>query len=131
VRSEWNSDTGRQERDTVDSLALTTGQDGRGQATFAAPSRPGSYRIVARAASGDRTVTDEQWLWVPGAADTTSETGQQSLELVSDKGTYAPGDVARLALRGDRPAPQVLLTKEARTLTWHAVRAAAADGTFD
>src|SRR5690606_96168 len=29
------------------------------------------------------------------------------------------------------PVPLVLLTKEARTLTWHAVRAADADGTFE
>jgi uncharacterized protein YfaS (alpha-2-macroglobulin family) len=131
VRSEWNSDTGTQQREVVHSLVLTTGQDGRGQATFDAPSRPGSYRIVSRAASGDRTVTDEHWLWVPGASESTYESGEQSLELVSDKGTYAPGDVARIALRGDRPSPQVLLTKEARTLTWHAVRAAGADGTFE
>lgn len=131
VRSEWNSDTGEQEREVVDTFALTTGQDGRGQATFNAPSRPGSYRIVSRAASGDRTVTDEHWLWVPGASESTYDSGEQSLELVSDKGTYAPGDVARIAVRGDRPAPQVLLTKEARTVTWHAVRAAAADGTFE
>ncbi len=131
VRSEWNSETGQQEREVVDRHSLRTGDDGRGAAQLVAPTRPGSYRVVSRAVSGDRTVSDEQWLWVPGADEVTYDSAEQSVELIADKGTYAPGDVARLALRGDRPATQVLLTKEARTLTWHAVQHADADGTFE
>src|SRR5690606_31693177 len=112
-------------------VSVTTGPDGRGEATLPAPSRPGSYRIASRAASGNRTVSDETWLWVPGAGDSTYESSDQSVELVTDKGSYVPGDVARIALRGTRPQTQVLLTKEARTLTWHDVRDASPDGTFD
>lgn len=131
VRSEWNSDAGRRERELVSTTTLTTSDDGRGETELVAPTRAGSYRVVSRAVSGDRTVTDEQWLWVPGEDSRRYESSDESLELITDKGTYAPGEVARLALRGHRPAARVLLTKEARTLTWHEVKAATEDGTFE
>lgn len=131
VRTEWNSDAGRLERDVMATSTLTTGADGRGTLTAAAPARAGSYRVVVRATSGDRNVTDESWLYVPGDEEPTYESSDRSLELIADRGSYAPGDTARVAVRGERPPTRVLVTKEARTLTWYAVRDAAADGTFE
>ncbi len=131
VRTEWNSDAGRLDREVVSSTQAVTGTDGRATSEVTAPSRPGSYRVVTSAASGGRTVTDEQWLWVPGEDQFTYESNEQAVELVADRTTYAPGDVARLAVRGDRPPARILVTKEARTLSWYTVREADADGTFD
>jgi len=131
ARTEWNADAGRLDREVVATATLTTGEDGRGQTTIQAPDRAGSYQVESHAMSGDRRVSHEQYIWVPGADEPTFESATRSLELIADKATYAPGDVARIAIRGDRPTVRVLLTKEARTLTWHAVREASGDGTFD
>lgn len=130
VRTEWNSDTGRLEREVAATTTATTNAEGRVASDVTAPARPGSYRIVTSASSGDRTVTDEQWLWVPGD-EVTYDSDTQSFELIADSASYAPGDIARLAVRGERPPARMLVTKEARTLTWYTVYEAAADGTFE
>ena len=81
--------------------------------------------------SGDREVTDNAYVWVPGTDDDlTSATASRS-SSIADKASYAPGDTAKVAVRGASPTTPVLVTKEARTLTWYDVRQPAANGVFD
>ncbi len=131
VRTEWDPDAQEQRREVMATGRVTTGADGRAAWETKAPASPGSYLIVARAMSGDREVTDDAYVWVPGAAEDTEEVDSESVELVTDKGTYAPGDTARVAVRGAAPVTPVLVTKEARTLTWFDLRQPAGDGVYD
>ena len=131
VRTEWDSNAQEQRREVLVSDTTTTGADGRASWQTTAPSSPGSYLIEARAMSGTRAVTDNAYLWVPGATEETDASGSESIELLSDKSTYAPGETAKVAVRGAAPTTPVLLTKEARTLTWYDVRQPSSDGTFD
>ncbi|WP_157899252.1 alpha-2-macroglobulin family protein [Luteitalea pratensis] len=131
VRTEWDSNTQQQRREVLTSGNTTTGADGRATWQTRAPESPGSYLLEARAMSGTRAVIDNAYLWVPGATEETYTSGGEVIELVTDKSTYAPGDTAKVAVRGVAPATPVLLTKEARTLTWYDLRQPSSDGTFD
>lgn len=99
--------------------------DAEGVATWkvALPREPGSYEVVAQASSEGRVVSDSAWAWVPGRADGTDMAeGDRELELVPDKKTYRPGDVARLNIRGgDVAARAILLTKEGQHVSWKRV----------
>lgn len=108
----------------------TTDADGRATAAMVLPSnQSGSFRVTVRAASGDREVTGQAWLWVPGPQDDSMlESGDRYLELLADKKTYQPGDVARLIVRGDTVSGPILVTKEGQQILWSGVlRPAAAD----
>lgn len=131
VRTEWDDAASEQRREVVASGSTTTGADGRAAWQAQVPASPGSYLLIARAMSGGREVSDTAYVWVPGRGDETFEQSSESIELVTDKGTYAPGDVARVAVRGTPPGTPVLVTKEARTLTWYDVRPPSPDGVFD
>lgn len=131
VRSEWDFDAQEQKRDVLVTATVRTDADGRASWQTPAPATGGSFLLVARAMSGNREVTDDSFVWVPGASDETYEQSSESIELITDKGTYAVGDTARVAVRGPAPTTPVLLTKEARTLTWYDVRQPTADGVFD
>jgi alpha-2-macroglobulin len=107
--------------------ASTTAADGTATVSLALPAEPGSYRVRATAPSGEREVADETWLWVPGDA-TIADEGDRYLELMADKRAYAPGETARLVVRGEPVSGPVLITKEGQHVTWHRViRASAAD----
>ena len=54
----------------VGQQTVTTGADGTANAALTLPSQPGSFRIRAIAASNDREIVGETWLWVPGGDDT-------------------------------------------------------------
>ncbi|MCC6164474.1 MAG: hypothetical protein IT182_14080 [Acidobacteria bacterium] len=131
VRTEWDWSAQEQRREVITTGTATTGRDGRASWETKAPASPGSYLIEARAMSGDREVADNTYIWIPGATDQTYESDSESFELIADKATYAPGDTARIAVRGTAPSTPVLLTKEARTLTWYDVRQPTTDGVFD
>jgi uncharacterized protein YfaS (alpha-2-macroglobulin family) len=131
VRVSWDEDSGEQKREVITSGKVTTAADGRATWDTRAPAAGGSYRLEARALSGDRQVTDDSFVWVPGATDDVFENDSESIELVTDKSTYAPGETAKVAVRGTAPDVPVLITKEARTLTWYDLRQPSADGVFD
>ncbi|HTU99635.1 MAG TPA: MG2 domain-containing protein, partial [Luteitalea sp.] len=131
VHTQWDSDSGEQKRQVMASTTVTTSADGRVGWTTKAPATSGSYLIVARAMSGQREVSDDTYVWIPGSDESTYEETSESIELVSDKGTYAVGDTARIAVRGAAPVTPVLITKEARTLTWYDLRQPRPDGVFD
>ena len=131
VRTEWDEHASAQRREVIASGQVTTGADGRAVWQAQVPAASGSYLLVARALSGDREVSDTSYVWVPGRGEDAFEESSESFELIVDRSSYAPGDVAKVAVRGAPPATPVLLTKEARTLTWYDVRQPSADGVFD
>jgi uncharacterized protein YfaS (alpha-2-macroglobulin family) len=105
----------------VGQASATTDADGRATATLTLPDQTGSFRIRASAQSGDRTVTDTAWLWVPGASDDTFDSDERYLELLADRRNYQPGDSARLIVRGETVTGPVLVSKEGQHVSWYRV----------
>jgi uncharacterized protein YfaS (alpha-2-macroglobulin family) len=103
---------------TVATQTVTTDAAGRGTVTLTLPSRTGTYRARATATSGERTIQDDVWLWVPGPTEYHTDTGDRYLELMADKKTYQPGDAATLIVRGETVIGPVLVTKEGQHVSW-------------
>jgi alpha-2-macroglobulin len=101
--------------------SATTGPDGHATAGFQLPNLTGTYRIRVSAPSAERTVQDAVWLWVPGPAETTDDTGDRYLELMADRRSYAVGESARLIVRGETITGPVLVTKEGQHVSWYRV----------
>lgn len=113
----------------VMSTSAVTGADGRATAAVTLPAGgTGSFRVTVTAPSEGRAVVGQAWLWVPGPEQTDALDGDRYVELLADRRTYAPGDVARFIVRGDTPSGPVLVTKEGQHVLWHRVlRPAATD----
>jgi hypothetical protein len=81
------------------SADVTTDQ--RGTASASVPvDQSGSAEVLASSTTPEnRTVIDETWLWVFGSneADWFSNSAQ-SVQIVTDKKTYSPGDTAHLSI---------------------------------
>ena len=70
----------------------------------------------------DREIKTETWIWVPGASpEQEFSEGDRYLELIADKRSYAPGETARLVVRGEPVSGPILVTKEGQHVTWHTV----------
>lgn len=104
----------------ITSTSVTTGADGAAAARLELPNRTGTFRVRVSAPSGDRTVEDFAWLWVPGPSEAT-DTGDRYLELMADRKSYQPGESARLIVRGDTITGPVLVTKEGQHVSWYRV----------
>lgn len=93
----WSN--GKTETTEGGSTDVTT--DGRGQAHASIPvSQSGSAEVDASSITPEnRTVLDSTWLWVFGGneADWLSG-GSRSVQIISDKKSYAPGDTAHLSI---------------------------------
>jgi uncharacterized protein YfaS (alpha-2-macroglobulin family) len=96
----------------------TTDANGRASTSFTLPNRTGSFRVRAVAPSGDRMVSDLVFLWVPGPGESTDDTGDRYLELLSDKKSYQPGESATLIVRGETVIGPVLVSKEGQHVSW-------------
>ena len=105
----------------VGRASATTDADGRAAATLTLPNLTGSFKIRASDQSGDRTVTDQTWLWVPGPGTSTDEEGDRYLELIADRKNYQPGDSAKLVVRGETVTGPVLVSKEGQHVSWYRV----------
>jgi uncharacterized protein YfaS (alpha-2-macroglobulin family) len=97
----------------------TTDASGRATASLTLPNRSGSFRVRATAPSGDRVVQDFVFLWVPGPGESTDDTGDRYLELLSDKKNYQPGESATLIVRGETVIGPVLVSKEGQHVSWY------------
>ena len=63
-----------------------------------------------------------------GSRTSSADEGDRYLELMADKRAYAPGETARLVVRGEPISGPMLVTKEGQHVTWHRVlRPAAGD----
>ena len=78
---------------------VTTDATGKAQASLPAQ-MSGSLELDASATTPEnRVVTDSTWLWVMGGKDQDwYGADSRTVQIISDKKTYAPGDVAHLSI---------------------------------
>ena len=82
----------------------------------ACPMPPGSYRVAVAAPERRAPARDDAWLWVPGRATVRPPSDDDRyLELLADKRTYAPGDTARLVVRGETSRARCWSPRKAST----------------
>ena len=112
-------------------VAARTDSTGQLSTTVRVPDAPGSYRVAVVAREGDRDIRDDAWLWVPGPSETTADGESTYLELLADKRAYAPGETARVVVRGRDIVGPVLLTKEGQHVSWHQVVRPTVAGAFE
>jgi hypothetical protein len=106
----------------VAETSVTTGDDGRAAWTVTLPKESGSYQFRAEADADGRQVTDTASMWISGQMAEEGYETDRELELIPDKKSYQPGDVARLTIKGEPASAAMLVTKEARRVDWTAVR---------
>ncbi|HZU09602.1 MAG TPA: alpha-2-macroglobulin family protein [Pseudacidobacterium sp.] len=89
---------GKTETTQGSSTDVTT--DAQGQATASLPAQnAGSAEVEASANTPEkRTVQDSTWLWVMGNGESPWYGSSQTVQIVADKKTYAPGDTAHLSI---------------------------------
>lgn len=112
----------------------TVTTDAAGQAVWktAFAKESGSYRFRAEAPSAGRTVQTDSRAWISGVDRETEENAyDRYLELVADQKSYAPGQTARLLLRGADLDATMLVTKEGQGIGWHQVQEVKAGATID
>ena len=134
LEREGTTSSGRQPqnaRETVASGAVDTDADGRAVWTASLPQAPGTYRFRVTAESDARTVEDTAYVWVTGRSPEWASAEDTYLELIADKPSYAPGDTARLIVRGGDVTAPMLVTKEAREITYHRVVRVAGENAFE
>ena len=120
VYEEGRWETPRVTKVTAD--AVTTDTDGRAVWSTTIPQQPGNYRLRVEADSEGRIVSDTASAWVSGRlAQAGVGDEETALELLADKGSYQPGDVAHLTLKGAVASAALLVTKEARQVSWRQV----------
>ncbi len=120
-RITWPEGGGERELTPIARGSVQTDAQGRATWKTAVPEGRGSYRFHVTAPSQGRTVEDETSLWISGEGEPDRSGRDTYLELVADKASYAPGDTARLLMRGADVDATVLVTKEAQSIAWHQV----------
>ena len=106
---------------TLGTAQATTDEQGRAETSLTLPAGvAGSFRITATATSAGRTIQDQTYVWVPGRSDDVARE-QQYLELIADQRSYAPGDTAKLVVRGEPVTGPIFLTKEGQHVSWYRV----------
>jgi hypothetical protein len=117
----------------IASSVVTTDAEGRAQWQVPIPRIAGDYRVRASATSGGRAISDDSYLWVPGATEQTDEDYgyDRYLELIAEKKAVQPGDTARLLVRGAEFDSMVLVTKESQQVSWHQVVRARGNETIE
>lgn len=113
---------------------VTTDASGRATWAILVPREAGDYRIRAAAEANGRQVVDDSYLWVPGPREMSAQEDygfDRYLELIPEKRTLAPGETARFLIRGAEFDSQVLVTKEAQSVSWHQVVRARGNETIE
>jgi len=96
-----------------------TNGDGNASVTLAAREMGTVVKISARTPEG-RDVEGETSVWVFTGGNSWS--GQQGqVQLIADRKTYQPGDIAHVAVVASVPNTQMLVTTEGRTIQSHRV----------
>jgi uncharacterized protein YfaS (alpha-2-macroglobulin family) len=127
----WDEPDGTRE---VARASVTTDATGRATWSIPVPADAGDYRVRAEAQERGRTIADDSYLWVPGPRETSADDDygfDRYLELIPEKRTLAPGETARFLIRGAEFDSQVLITKEAQSVSWHSVIRARGNETIE
>jgi alpha-2-macroglobulin len=97
VQRRWSN--GKTETTPGPATDVSTDATGKAQASLPAQ-LSGSLEVDASATTPEnRVVTDSTWLWVMGGKDQDwYGADSRTVQIVSDKKTYAPGDVAHLSI---------------------------------
>ncbi len=125
---------GRWDDPTVTSIAdgtVQSDQDGRAEWAATLPAEAGTYRFRVAGSSEGRTVQETASLWVSGARSNLVDESDTNLELVADKKSYAPGETARLIIRGGAVTSPVLVTKEGQQISDYRVARVGKDSTIE
>jgi uncharacterized protein YfaS (alpha-2-macroglobulin family) len=124
--------------ETTQGAAVDVTTDASGKATGEVPVQSKQYssaELEATASAvqpGTRDVSDDSYLWIMGAGESAyGEDSTQTSQIVADKKSYAPGDVAHLSLvsetagfhalvivQGDTVLRRELITSDGRTLAF-------------
>jgi alpha-2-macroglobulin len=105
----------------IGSTSATLDAVGSGTVRFTLGDAAGTYRVRVTTIENGRTLASDTHLWVTGQQEYFGDSSNTYLELVADKRSYAPGEQARLVVRGEPLAGPVLVTKEGHGVTWHRV----------
>ncbi|PYT29807.1 MAG: alpha-2-macroglobulin, partial [Acidobacteria bacterium] len=112
----------RSTSDVKASTDVKTGADGSAPAELMIPRQGGSYqvRVTARTPEG-RDVEQSTYLWVSGMRESEFfyDQGRKTIQIIPDKKSYRPGDVAKLLIITGKPGTPVLLSIEGRDLRTH------------
>ena len=125
---------GRWDEPTVTSISdgtVQSDQEGRAEWAATLPAEAGTYRFRISGSSDGRTVQETASLWVSGARSDVVDESDTYLELVADKKSYAPGDTARLIIRGGEVTAPVLVTKEGQQISDYRVARVGKDSTIE
>jgi uncharacterized protein YfaS (alpha-2-macroglobulin family) len=105
----------------IGETSVTLDASGRADVQLTLGNEAGTYRVRSTVDHEGRFISDDSWVWVAGELDPSEVAGDRYLEMVADKRTYAPGDTARLIVRGEQVSGPILLTKEGQHVSWHRV----------
>ena len=96
----------------------TTDVEGAATANLKIPSVGGSYRLrISARTPENRLVESSTFIWVSGPEETgLFSSGPRSLQIVADKKSYKPGDVAHLLVVAGQSSAPVLVTVEGRDI---------------
>ena len=99
----------------IDSREGQTSKEGTGTVQFYARENGSlDVKITAKTPEG-RDIEATTWLWIPGGGfDRWQES--KRIQIIPDKKSYKPGDVAHLMVMTNVPEAQVLVTTEGRTI---------------
>ncbi|MCZ6514848.1 MAG: MG2 domain-containing protein, partial [Acidobacteria bacterium] len=102
-------------------VTMQTRTNANGIAKVRLPLREqGSFRVrvIASAAKG-REIEDSGYLWVAGAGRAWYGGSRERVDIIPDKKSYKPGDVAKVLIVTGKPAAHLLVTTEGREIHSH------------
>jgi len=110
----WNWRT--REGPTVATSQGQTDASGKAQVKLTVPDA-GEFRVLVSATTPEnRVVQASTYLWAPGATSLWYETEQERIQIVADKKTYQPGDIAHVLIVTGSGEASVLVTAEGNAL---------------
>lgn len=113
------------------SADVTTGADGKATAELQIPAQGGSYRVrVTGFGQEKREIESLSYLWISGRQEYDyGGPERRTVDIVPDKKSYRPGDIAKVLIMAGQPGTTVLVSVEGRDLHTTKVLRATADST--
>ena len=100
----------------ISQATAQTGADGRGTVTLTLP-KAGTYYVRAVAVTPEnRKVESYTYVWVTGTGPSIYSGREGAVQIVADKKSYQPGDIAKVLIITGVPDAKVLFSREGRSL---------------